>query len=156
MISACSVEETVAKILGNHTTARKDDLIPILRETQAVLGYLPIKAIRKISDFLNLAPSRVFGVATFYADFRLAPEAKKIVRVCQGPACHLTGGKKILQGMETQLGIQPGQTTSDKEYGLGTTTCSGACAQAPVVEVNEKVYGHITLDKVKQILSDAK
>jgi NADH-quinone oxidoreductase subunit E len=156
MICACSVEETVTKILSNHNTAKTDDLIPILRETQAALGYLPIEAMRKISDFLNLPRSRVFGVATFYADFRLAPEAKKIVRVCQGPACHLAGGKKILQGIETQLGIQAGQTTGDREYGLGTTTCSGACAQAPVVEVNEKTYGQITLDKVKQILSDAK
>ncbi len=156
MICACSVEETVTKILGNHTTAKKDDLIPILRETQAALGYLPIEAIRKISDFLNLPPSRVFGVATFYADFRLAPEAKKIVRVCQGPACHLTGAKSVLNAAETKLGIKSGETSANQEYKLGKSTCSGACALAPVMEINENTYGHMTVQKVQQILSDNK
>lgn len=153
MIGARSVEETVTRILGNHT-AKKDELIPILQETQAALGYLPIEAMRRISDFLNLAPSRVFGVATFYADFRLAPEAKKIVRVCQGPACHLTGAKRVLDAAETKLGIKPGENSANQEYRLEKTTCSGACALAPVVEINESTYGHMTTDKVQQILPD--
>ena len=156
MICACSVEETVTKILGNHTTAKKDDLIPILRETQAALGYLPIEAMRKISDFLNLPPSRVFGVATFYADFKLAPEAKKIVRVCQGPACHLTGAKRVLDAAETKLGIKIGETSSNHEYKLDKTTCSGACALAPVIEINENTYGYMTVQKMQQILPDTK
>ena len=156
MTCTCSVEETMVGILGHHTAGKKEELIPILREIQNALGYLPTETMRKVSDFLNLTPSRVFGVATYYADFRLAPEAKKTVRVCQGPACHLAGGKRILEGAEQRLGIKPGESTADKGYGLGITTCSGACALAPVVEVNENTYGHMTPDKIKQILPDAK
>ena len=153
---AYSVEETVTRILGHHTAAKKNELIRILQETQAALGYLPIEAMKKISDFLNLTPSKVFGVATYYADFRLAPEAKKIVRVCHGPACHLTGAKRVLDAMETKLGIHPGENSADQEYRLEKTTCSGACALAPVVEINENTYGHMTVQKVQQILSDNK
>jgi NADH-quinone oxidoreductase subunit E len=153
---AYSVEETVTRILGHHTAAKKNELIPILQETQAALGYLPIEAMKKISDFLNLTPSRVFGVATYYADFRFTPEAKNIVRVCQGPACHLKGAKRVLDTAETKLGIKPGENSANQEYRLEKTTCSGACAQAPVVEVNENTYGHMIVDKVQQILSDIK
>jgi NADH-quinone oxidoreductase subunit E len=153
---AYSVEETVTRILGHHTAAKKNELIPILQETQAALGYLPIEAMKKISDFLNLTPSRVFGVATYYADFRFTPEAKNIVRVCQGPACHLKGAKRVLDTAETKLGIKPGENSANQEYRLEKTTCSGACALAPVVEVNENTYGHMIVDKVQQILSDIK
>jgi NADH-quinone oxidoreductase subunit E len=156
MVCTFSVEETVTKILGNYTTAQKDNLIPILKETQVALGYLPIEAMKKISDFLNLNPAKVFGVATYYADFRLAPEAKKIVRVCHGPACHLTGTKRVLDAVESKLGIHPGENSVDQEYRLEKTTCSGACALAPVVEINENTYGHMTVQKVQQILSDNK
>ncbi len=150
-----SIEETVNTILGDHTAARKDELIPILRETQAALGYLPVEAMRKISDFLNLTPSKVFGVATFYTDFRLAPEAKRIVRVCQGPACHLNGAKRVLDAAETKLGIKPGENSANQEYRLEKTTCSGACALAPVVEINENTYGHMSIQRVQQILPDS-
>ncbi len=153
---ACSVEETVTGILGHHAAGKKEELIPILREIQNALGYLPAETMRKVSDFLNLSPSRVFGVATYYADFRLAPEANKIVRVCQGPACHLTGAKSVLNAAETKLGIKSGETSANQEYKLEKTTCSGACAQAPVVEINENTYGHMTAQKMLQILPDTK
>ena len=153
---AYSVEETVTGILGHHAAGKKEELIPILREIQNALGYLPTETMRKVSDFLNLTPSRVFGVATYYADFRLAPEAKKIVRVCHGPACHLTGTKRVLDAVETKLGIHPGENSADQEYRLEKTTCSGACALAPVIEINENTYGHMTVQKVQQILSDNK
>jgi NADH:ubiquinone oxidoreductase subunit E len=153
---ACSVEETVTGILSHHAAGKKEELIPILREIQNALGYLPAETMRKVSDFLNLSPSRVFGVATYYADFRLAPDAKKIVRVCQGPACHLTGTKRVLGAVESKLGIHPGENSADQEYRLEKTTCSGACALAPVMEINENTYGHMTVQKVQQILSDNK
>jgi len=156
MTSICSIDETMAAILGHHTAGKKEELIPILREIQNALGYLPAETMRKVSDFLDLTPSRVFGVATYYADFSLAPEAKKIVRVCHGPACHLTGAKRVLDAMETRLGIHPGENSADQEYRLEETTCSGACAQAPVIEINENTYGHMTVQKVQQILSDNK
>jgi NADH-quinone oxidoreductase subunit E len=153
---ACSVEETVTGILGHHAAGKKEELIPILREIQTALGYLPTETMRKVSNFLNLSPSRVFGVATYYADFRLTPEAKKIVRVCHGPACHLTGTKRVLDAVETKLGIHPGENSADQEYRLEKTTCSGACAMAPVAEINENIYGHMTVEKVQRILSDTK
>ena len=149
------IKEQTKVILSSYS-GEKNDLIAILREVQEKFGYLPKEAMQGIARFLGLAESRVYGVATFYADFRLAPGARKMVHVCQGPACHLAGGKRILDGVEAQLGIKPGESTGDKEYGLGITTCSGVCALAPVVEVNENTYGHMTPDKVKQILHDTK
>ncbi len=149
------IKKCLDTILSGYS-GQSRDLIPILQETQGKFGFLSVEVMREIARFLRLPESRVYGVATFYADFRLAPEAKKIVRVCQGPACHLAGGKRILEGVGTELGIEPGQSTGNKEYGLEITTCSGACALAPVVEVNANTYGHMTLDKVKQILPDTK
>jgi NADH:ubiquinone oxidoreductase subunit E len=154
MSCACTEEEKIAKILGGHTPGKKDELITILQEAQGELGYLPPLVMRKIADFLGVTPGVVFGVATFYAQFRLVPSGKNRVTVCRGTACHVRGGARILKEVEQRLGIKPGETTPDMEYTLETVACIGACALAPNITINNDVYGQLTTKKVGEIFSD--
>ena len=150
-----NIKEQLDDILSQHS-GESGDLIPILQEAQGRFGYLPEGVMAGIAKFLRLPESNVFGVATFYAQFRLTPSGRHIVRVCRGTACHVRGGARILREVEKHLGIKPGETTNDLEYSLETIACFGSCALAPVMEINEKVYGQMTTTKVGHILSDTK
>lgn len=130
----------------------KDELIPVMEAVQEEFGYLPKEAMTEISRFLKIPESNIYGVATFYALFRLTPSGKKMVRVCRGTACHIRGGGIILQEVEKCLGIKPGETTSDMEYSLETTSCFGSCALSPVMVVNKEVFGRMNAARVKTIL----
>ena len=109
-----------------------------------------------MARFLRLPESAVFGVSTFYAQFKFFPTGKKKVRLCRGTACHVRGAPRILEEVEKHLGIKPGETTDDLEYSLETIACFGSCALAPVMVVDNNVYGRMTPQKVKQILGDVK
>jgi NADH-quinone oxidoreductase subunit E len=154
MTCACSEKETMTRILAGHTAGKKDELIPILQEVQAELGYLPADAMRQVASFLEVFPGVVFGVATFYAQFRLVPSGKNKVTVCRGTACHVRGGSRVLKEVEQRLGIKQGETTKDMEYTLETVACIGACALAPNMTINEEVHGQLTTKKVGEIFSD--
>ena len=154
MTCACSEKETMTKILAGHTAAKKDELIPILQEIQAELGYLPADTMRQVASFLGVTPGVVFGVATFYAQFRLAPSGKNKVTVCRGTACHVRGGSRVLKEVEQRLGVKQGETTKDMEYTLETVACIGACALAPNMTINDEVHGQLTTKKVGEIFSD--
>jgi NADH-quinone oxidoreductase subunit E len=130
---------------------KKEELIPILQQVQQTFGYVPEPIMKKIAKFVQLPESTVFGVATFYAQFKLVPSGRNIIRVCRGTACHVRGGAGILREVEKHLGIKPGETTPDLEYSLETVACFGACALAPVTVVNNKVHGRMTKAKVKEI-----
>jgi len=143
------------KITANYSRD-SGNLIPILQEAQEKFGYLPAEAMRKFARFLRLPESTVFGVSTFYAQFKLIPTGKRLVKVCRGTACHVRGGARILREVERRLGIKPGETTSDLEYTLETIACFGSCALAPVMVADKDVYGRMTTTKVGQILSEAK
>jgi NADH-quinone oxidoreductase subunit E len=130
----------------------KNDLIPVLQKAQEKFGYLPRDVMEGIARFLRLPASIVFGVSTFYAQFKFVPMGKKVVRVCRGTACHVRGADKILQEFERKLCIKPGETTEDLEYSLETIACFGSCALAPVMVVDKTVYGRMTPKKVEQIL----
>lgn len=132
------------------------NLIPILQEIQERIGYLPEEAMQKVAQFLKLPESVVYGVSTFYAQFRLVPSGRKIVRVCRGTACYVRGGVRILREVEKHLGIRAEETTTDLEYTLETIACFGSCALAPVVVIDKTVHGRMTPAKVKQILADAR
>ena len=136
--------------------AEKAELVPILQGVQADFGYLPEEAMLGIARFLRLPDSTVYGVATFYAQFKLTPTGKRIVKACWGTACHVRGGVRILNEVERQLGIKPGETTEDLEYSLETIACFGSCALAPVVVIDETVYGRMTPAKVGHILDESK
>ncbi len=130
----------------------KGDLIPVLQEVQARFGYLPDEAMQRVARFLRLSESTIYGVATFYAQFKFTPVGKHIIKVCRGTACHVRGVSRILDEVEKQLGVKPGETTSDLEYTLETIACFGSCALAPVLVVDETVYGKMTPEKVTNIL----
>jgi len=142
------------KEIFSHYQGDKQELIPILQETQAKFRYLPAAAMREIAGFLRMPESTIFGVSTFYAQFKLTPLGKKIVRVCRGTACHVRGAAKVLAEIEKQLGIKAGQTTEDMEYTLETVACIGACALAPTMTIEGETYGKMTTKKVAEVLGD--
>ena len=109
-----------------------------------------------IAKFLKVPESTVYGVATFYAQFKLTPSGRTKVRVCRGTACHVRGGARILREVEKRLGINPGESTDDLEYSLETIACFGSCALAPVMVVDKNVYGRMKTAKVGRILEEAK
>lgn len=145
------IEEKLKEIFSRHP-AERQELIPILQETQRAFRYLPAAAIKEIALYLGIPESAVYGVSTFYARFRLKPLGKKTVRVCRGTACHVRGTQKVLAEMEKVLGIKAGETTPDGEYTLETVACIGACALAPVITIDDEVFGKMTPRKVTEIL----
>ncbi|UCC90651.1 MAG: NADH-quinone oxidoreductase subunit NuoE [Dehalococcoidia bacterium] len=149
------VKEQLDNILSQYD-GDSADLIPILQEAQGKFSYLPKQVMQGIAKFLRLPESTVYGVSTFYAQFKLTPTGKRMVKVCRGTACHVRGGARILQEIETQLGIKPGETTEDLEYSLEAIACFGSCALAPVVVIDDNVYGRVTTAKVRQLLADTK
>ena len=130
----------------------RGDLIPVLQKVQHELGYLPETALSRIAGFVDVAESTVFGIATFYAQFKLKPVGRKIIKVCRGTGCYVKGAPRILDELEKELGIETGETTQDMEYTLETVACFGACALAPVMVVGDDVHGRMTKDKVRKIL----
>jgi NADH-quinone oxidoreductase subunit E len=146
-----SQKETLENIFAGFR-GFSDELIPIMEEAQNAFGYLSREVMVEIARFLKLPESKVYGVATFYALFRLTPGGKKMVRVCRGTACHVRRGAQILQEVQKQLGIKPGETTEDMEYSLETISCFGSCALAPVMVVNKTVYGRMTPARVSKVL----
>jgi len=152
LIVETSTRERLKTVFSQHTVGKKDDLIPILQEAQKEFRYLPIEVMREIARFLQIPDSTVFGVSTFYAQFKLVPVGRRTVRVCRGTACHVRGAPRILEEVEKRLGITAGETSDDMEYTLETIACFGSCALAPVMVVDNDVYGRMTPTKVRQIL----
>ena len=149
------MRERILPILEEYR-GKKEALIPVLQKVQGELGYLPEEAISEIALFLGLSKSEIYGVASFYAQFRFERQGEHTVRVCQGTACHVRGGRRIMQSVAQELGIQPGRTTGDYKFSLERVACFGSCALAPVMVVDKTVYGRMTPPKVAQILADNK
>jgi len=134
----------------------KSELIPILQDIQSNLGYLPEEDIIKVSKFTGVPESEIYGVATFYTQFRFTPLGKKHIMVCKGTACHVKGAPQIIEGIERHLGIKEGEVTFDMEYSLESVGCLGCCALAPCAMINEDVESNMTLKDVKKIFSRIK
>jgi NADH-quinone oxidoreductase subunit E len=130
----------------------KSEAIPILQQVQQAFGYLPRTSMERVANYIKVPYCTLFGVATFYAQFKLTPTGKNLVRVCRGTACHVKGGSGILKEVEKRLGIKPGQNTPDMEYALETVACIGACALAPTMTINNEVHGEMTAKKVAELL----
>lgn len=145
--------ERVDEVLASYSH-EKANLIPILQQVQSVLGYLPEEALKRIAWYAGTPESNVFGVATFYAQFKLTPQGKKIIRICCGTACHVRGSDKVLDEMEKQLGVKAGETTTDMEYTLETIACIGACALAPTMTIDNETYGKMTPKRAAEVLGD--
>jgi len=152
-LAEIEVKEKLDELLS-HYSGKREELIPILQEAQEQFRYLPLEVMREIAKFLRMPDSAVFGVSTFYAQFKLVPSGKRIVRVCRGTACHVRGGARILREVERRLGIKPGKTTDDWEYTLETVACIGACALAPTMTLDKETHGQMTTKKVAEVLGD--
>lgn len=131
----------------------KGALIPILQAIQEAYGYLPRKALEYTARQLRIPLSKIFGVATFYAQFHLTPRGKNIIRVCQGTACHVRGGAKILQTLKEQLNLEVNETSEDLKFTLESVACIGACGLAPVMMINDETFGRLTPNKIAEILA---
>ena len=130
----------------------KGPLMPILHRAQEIFGYLPLEVQEYIAEALHIPVSDIYGVATFYSQFTLKPKGTYSVGVCLGTACYVKGSQKILDEVIQELGIQPGDTTGDNRFTLTATRCLGACGLAPVMTINDEVYGRLTPSDVKGIL----
>ena len=140
------------KIDGAEKGRRTAFVLPALQRLQRHFGYVPEEAIPRIADLLGVPQSHIYGVATFYAQFKLTPPGRHNITVCCGTACHVRGSMRLLDDLRQKLGIEPGETTSDLAYSLDTIACFGACALAPVVVIDHKVRGRMDRSKVMQAL----
>ena len=128
------------KIFENYKPNDRSNLIPLLQDAQSIYGFLPENALRDISEFVKVPLSRVYGVATFYNQFRLMPLGENIIRVCRGTACHVKNSANILFALESELGVMAGHTTRDKKFTLEVVNCIGSCSIAPVILVNDDYH----------------
>ncbi len=149
------MEKNLKKILSTYDKD-KSNLIPILQDIQSKFGYLPEKMMLDVSKFTGVPESEIYGVATFYAQFRFSPIGKKHVMVCKGTACHVGGAPHITESIERHLGIREGEVTIDLEYSLEYVGCLGCCALAPCAMINEEIKSNLTLKNVKKLFSRRK
>lgn len=148
-----SVFEKIRLKLSDFKRNDRGSLIPALQMVQTVCSYVPEKAIYMLSEYLNVSPSEIYGVATFYNQFRFNPPGKYPIKVCLGTACHVKGSDIILENFERKLNIKEGQTTPDREFSIERVACVGCCALAPVAIVADKIEGHMAPSKVEGIFT---
>jgi NADH-quinone oxidoreductase subunit E len=135
---------------------RKGNLIPLLQGAQSIFGYIPKKVFEKISEETGLKINDMYGVATFYAQFRLNPVGKHVVRVCHGTACHVQGATAISDELIGFLGIKDGETTPDRVFTLETVACLGCCSLAPVMMIGDETYGKLNKKKTVDVIKEIK
>lgn len=143
-------------IFKHYPANDRSNLIALLQQIQDEYGYLPEEALQDVASFLCMPVSGVYGVATFYNQFRLTPLGKNVIRVCRGTACHVKNSANILTALESELNIVAGGTTRDKLFTLETVACIGACSIAPVININEEYYGRISVKEIPKIIKKYK
>ncbi|HPF01170.1 MAG TPA: NADH-quinone oxidoreductase subunit NuoE [Bacteroidales bacterium] len=146
------METTIDKILANYENCGRDSLIPLLQEIQEKEGYLSEEAIVKTGNKLKVPTSKIYGVATFYNQFRFEPVGRYHIQVCRGTACHVLGSATVLQELESILKIKAGQTTRDGLFSIEVVACIGACGLAPVICINGEFFAKVTTEKIKEII----
>jgi len=144
--------EPALKVIEELSPVTEGAIIPLLQRLQDVYGYLPQTVVLEVVRRTGLPASRVFGVATFYAQFRLKPAGRHTVRCCRGTACHVRGSKKVLHAVRSSLGIDDGETTEDMRFSLETVACLGTCFLAPVIMVDNDYFGSMTSGRVASVL----
>ena len=152
--------EGMPEVEGLFNEMRKEfkgmanELIPMLQRVQRMLGFLPEQALLEIARLTGLSTARVYGTATFYAQFRFQPVGKYIIRVCRGTACHVKGSNRLLDTIEEYLQVAPGQMTPDGLFTIETVACFGSCALAPVMVINDSVYGSLNRSRALKLLDE--
>ena len=149
---ATDIEPIVAK----YHAGRRDALIPLLQEVQASRGYLSREAVVRIGQHLKLPASKVYGVATFYNQFRFQPLGRYHVQVCRGTACHVKKSRQTLTALQRTLNIKPGQTSRDGLFSLEVVACMGACGLAPVININGEFFAKVTPMKLAKIIDECR
>jgi len=144
------MEKRLEKVL-NQFDGKKEELIPILQKVQEEFGYIPEEKMLDIARFIRIPESKVYGTATFYAQFRFTPIGENRVMVCRGTACHVKGAPQILDSIERKLKIKEGETTPDGKYSLESVACIGCCSLAPCIMVNKKVEAKMSPKKVDEL-----
>ncbi|MEI6530099.1 MAG: NADH-quinone oxidoreductase subunit NuoE [bacterium] len=143
----------VERVLARYS-GRKGAVIPVLQEVQETLGYLPIWAIQAIALGLEIPASQVYGVVTFYAQFRLKPIGKHLCKVCHGTACHVSGATEVSGAILEQLRVVEGATTEDGKFTVESVACLGCCSLAPVIMIDQETFGRLSPDKARKIVKE--
>lgn len=146
------MENAVQDVLMKHPDAKRDQLIPILQEVQDVLGFISRDSVIQIGQHLQLPTSKIYGVATFYNQFRFEPKGRYHIQVCRGTACHVKGSLAVLDALKRALKIDADQTTRDGMFSLEEVACLGACGLAPVIAVNGRFYAKVSSDDVPSLI----
>lgn len=146
------VAPDIDAILLHYPGAKRDSLIPLLQQVQQQQGYLSREAVVRVGQHLRLPASKIYGVATFYNQFRFQPQGKFHIQVCRGTACHVKGSAAILDAIKRELKVEAGQTTRDGLFSLEVVACIGACGLAPVIAVNGEFHAGVTTRKVGKII----
>ncbi|HOX23955.1 MAG TPA: NADH-quinone oxidoreductase subunit NuoE, partial [Elusimicrobiales bacterium] len=142
------------EVLSRHQFAQRDQLIPILQQVQEAEGYISKEAVLKVAKQLEIPASKVYGVATFYNQFRFKPIGRNHIVICRGTACHVKGSAAVLKAAEETLAIKAGDTTRDGLFSIEVVACIGACGLAPVISINGEVHAKITPDKLRKLVED--
>jgi NADH-quinone oxidoreductase E subunit len=150
-MATTATASSVDEVIREHPQSR-ENLISILQDVQGVEGYLSRESINRIAEYLHLPPSKVFGVATFYNQFKLNKPGKIQIQVCRGTACHVKGSLKLLDSLKLLLGVEPGETTQDGLFTLDTVACVGGCSIAPVITANGRFYGRLDKKKLEDLI----
>lgn len=145
-------EKALKEVIAKHKEM-KGAVIPVLHEAQEIYGYLPLEVQKMISEGLDVPLAEIYGIVTFYAQFSLNPKGKYRIGVCLGTACYVKGSGDILEKVKELLGIDVGECTPDGKFSLDATRCIGACGLAPVISINDDVYGRLTVDQIEGILA---
>jgi NADH-quinone oxidoreductase subunit E len=146
--SLATVQETVAR----HGASR-DELIPILNDLNRQIGYLPSQVLEEVARLTQLPKSQVFSVATFYHMLSTTETGKHVILFCESAPCHVVGGREVWQRLQSELGLEAGQTSADKKWTLATVSCLGVCGVGPVLVVDDDMYGNVTPGMVPEILA---
>ena len=137
----------------NETRGQPGALIPVLQQAQGLIGYLPLPVLQTIARDLKVSLSTIYGVTTFYSFFTMVPRGKYVVSICMGTCCYVRGGERILNTLQKELGIDPGETTRDGLFSLEMVRCLGCCGLAPVIAVDDTIYRRMTPTRMKEVLS---
>ncbi|MCF8297201.1 MAG: NADH-quinone oxidoreductase subunit NuoE [Saprospiraceae bacterium] len=146
-------EKDINEVLCKYE-GKPDNLIPLLQQVQSEYGYLPEETLLKVAEYAQVPSSQVYGVATFYTQFRFTPIGRNKIMVCRGTACHVKGAPRITEEIEKQLDIKEGETTEDMEYTLESVACIGACGLAPCMMVNDKVEAKLSPKKITEYFKE--
>lgn len=147
------VIKKVDEILGGHGTG-PENTIGILQDIQTTFRFLPLEALDRVCEKTEITPSQIYGVATFYAQFRMDPVGEHIIRVCHGTACHVIGAKNLTEALEEHLEVKDGQNTADMKYTLESVACLGCCSLAPVIMVDDDTFGNLDRGKVVTVIKE--